>query len=295
LKRYWIILSLLFGLTIPVEAGIEYRARTWQEGQQKNKQAEMTVWARIDGDNARIAFEESGNPWMTSGSYLLTTDAGETLFLVKPEDKTYGEFDLDAIMQMLGALSESGVVDFQIENPQVETLERGPGKTVADLATEHARYRTTYDMQIKVLGFKNRQNVQTVQDVWYTTAVRDAAMGVWLRKEPPRTGTDLDRLIDLEIDKIEGFPLETLTTTINTGKKGKQTTITTHMLVSELDRGASFPAGTFVIPADFTPVELMPTDAMLAGGDQSPADGEEPEKKGGMLGRFKKFGKKKDG
>jgi hypothetical protein len=255
----------------------------------------MSVRAKIDGDNARIEFEESASPWMTSGSYLLTTDAGQTLFLVNPEEKTYGAFDLDEVMKMLGSLSDSGVIDFQIENPQLETLERGPGKTVAGLATEHARYRTSYDMRMKILGFKTTQNVQTVQDVWYTTAVGDAGMGVWLRKEPPRTGTDLDELIDLEVAKIEGFPLETVQTTINTGKKGKQTTTTTHMLVSDLQQGASFPAGTFVIPADYTEMQLMPTEAMMAAGQESPSDDEGEEQKGGLLGRFKKFGKKKDG
>ena len=83
--------------------------------------------------------------------------------------------------------------------------------------------------------------------------------------------------------------------TITTGKKGKQTTTTTHMLVSELQQGASFPAGTFVIPADFTEMQLMPTEAMMAAGQESPSDDEGEEQKGGMFGRFKKFGKKKDG
>jgi hypothetical protein len=294
MRKLCTILTLALGLAMPLEAGIEYKARTWQEGQQAANQAEMTVWARIDGDNARVEFQESGNPWMTEGSYLLTTDAGKTLYLVKPEEKTYGEFDLDQVMQMLGALSESGVIDFQIENPRLETLESGPGKTVAGLATEHARYRTTYDMRMKILGFKKMQRIETVQDVWYTTAVRDAAMGVWLRKEPPRTGTDLDQLIDLEVSKIKGFPLETAETMITTGKKGRQTTTTTRMRVSEMNRGASFAAGIFVIPSDYTAVQIMPTEAMMAGGQQQPGD-EEGEKKGGVLGRFKKFGKKKDG
>jgi hypothetical protein len=292
-------LTLAVGLALPVEAGIEYRARTWQEGAQKNKQMESTVQALIDGAKARIQFEDSGNPWMPAGSYLLTTDAGQAIHLVKPADKTYGEFDLDAVMQMLGTLSESGLINFEVDNAKVEMLERGPDKDVAGVATSHARYRTSYDMKIKVLGMGRMQHVETVQDVWTTKKLGDAAMGIWLRKEPPRTGTELDELVDLELSKIEGFPLETVSTTTTTGKKGKNgSTTTTHTLVSELRQDVSFPAGTFEIPADYTRTQLMPTEAMMAGGGQEGAADEpagEEEEKGGLLGRFKKFGKKKDG
>ncbi len=298
MKRVWITLTLAVGLVVPVEAGIEYRARTWQEGAQQNEQMESTVTASIDGDKARIQFEDSGNPWMPAGSYLLTTDAGQTIQLVKPADKTWGEFDLDAVMQMLGTLSESGLINFEVDNAQVEMLERGPGKEVAGVATSHARYRTSYDMKIKVLGMGRTQHMETIQDVWYTKELSDAAMGIWLRKEPPRTGTELDELVDLEVSKIEGFPLESVSTTTTTGKKGKASTTTTRTLVSELRRGVSFPTGTFVIPSDYTRTQLMPTEAMLGGGGQQGAADQqagEEEEKGGLLGRFKKFGKKKDG
>ena len=298
MKRTWTSLIVALALAAPLRAGIEYEARTWQEGQQANKQAEISVHGMIDGDNARIEFVESGNPWMSQGTYLLTTDAGQTLQLVNPQEKTYGEFDLDSVMQMLGALGESGIVSFEIENPRVETLAQGPGKTVAGVATKHARYRTSYEMRMKIMGFKNTQSVQSTQDVWYTEGLSDAAMGVWLRKEPPRTNTDLDRLIDLEVSKIQGFPLETVDTTVTTGKKGKQTTTTTRMQVTKLSRGVSFAASTWVIPDDYTPIQMNPAEAVMAGGQPPPeqSDGEEKEEEeGGIMGRFKKFGRKKDG
>ena len=295
MKRFWMTLALAASLAMPAAAGIEYEARTWQEGQQADEKAAMTVAAKVEGDNARIEFRQSGNPWMSEGSYLLTNDAGGTLYLVKPADQTYGEFDLDVVMQMLGSLSESGLVKLEIENPRVEVLERGPGKTVAGMDTRHVRYRTTYEMKIKVLGMGRKQQVETVQDVWYTDELGDAAMGVWLRKEPPRTGTELDELVDLELSKIEGFPLETVTTDISTGKKGKQATTTTHMQVTEMSRGVSFAAGTFDLPEGYTPVQMMPTEEMMAAGQQPPPEGEEGEEEaqGGLMGRLKKFGKKK--
>ena len=66
-KRLWIACTLALGLAWPALAGIEYKARTWQEGDQANKQSEMTVHSMVDGDSARIEFRESGNPWMSEG------------------------------------------------------------------------------------------------------------------------------------------------------------------------------------------------------------------------------------
>ncbi len=292
MKRLYTALILALALALPLEAGVEYKARSWQEGKQANAEADITVWARVDGDKARIEFQQSGNPWMTEGSYLLTSDAGQTLFLVNPEEKSYGEFDLDVIMKMLSALTDSGLIDVRIENPSVEALPAGPGKTVAGMTTRHARYRTSYDMQLKVLGMKNRQSIERIQDIWYTDEVPDAAMAVWLRKEPPRTNTELDKLIDLEVEKIQGFPLEIVETMTSTGRKGKQTTTVSRTQVSEIERGVSFPAGLFEIPEGYTPVQMMPTEEMMAAGEQRP-ESEEGEEKGGLMGRFKKFGRKK--
>jgi len=298
-KKPWILLPLLAALALPAAAGVEYRARSWQEGEQKNKQAESNVHASIEGDKAKILFEDSGNEMMPAGSYLLTTDGGQTIHLVKPEDKTYGEFDLEAIFQMMGALSESGMMKFEIDNARVESLPSGSGKTVAGVATEHARFRTNYDMTIKVMGMGRAQHVETLQELWYSEALSDAAMGIWLRKEPPKTNTELDELIALEVGKIRGMPLEAITRTTTTGKKGKQTTTVNHTLVSDLRQGVSFPAATFVIPDDYRLVQMMPTTGMMAGGqpaEQSEGgEQESEEEEGGLLGRFKKFGKKNGG
>ena len=43
MKRTWISLTVALALAAPLSAGVEYEARTWQEGQQANKQAEMIV------------------------------------------------------------------------------------------------------------------------------------------------------------------------------------------------------------------------------------------------------------
>ncbi len=141
------------------------------------------------------------------------------------------------------------------------------------------------------MGIKKRQTIESVQDVWSTEALEDAALGVWLRT--PKTGhEDLDRLIELEATKIEGFPLEVIDRTTTTDKKGRSSTTVTHTLVTELEQGVAVPAGTFVIPPDYTQTQLMPTESMAAAAGDEEESAEEEEEKGGLLGRFKRLGKR---
>ena len=52
----------------------------------------MVVEAKIEGQNALITFTETSaaNPLLKAGSYLLTHDAGQTMFLVDPESVWWG-------------------------------------------------------------------------------------------------------------------------------------------------------------------------------------------------------------
>ncbi len=294
-------IALLVALALPLEAwaGLHYKSKTWQEGSQANDSMNMTVEGWVEGEGAKIVFSQSGNPWMPAGSYLVTQDGGRTLYLVDPEDKSYGVWDLDAIMKMAGGLlgGMKGVFSMEFDNPRVETLLEEPGGTLLGLPTTHYRYRTSYDLRMKVLGMNRSQSVETVQDIWFTEAIGDPAFGVWLRKEPPQTGhEDLDRLIALETSKIRGFPLKTVDQSTMTGKKGKETTTRTITEVVELERGVAIAPGTFTVPAGYTEKQIMPTGEMAAQGGEATADEEpEEEEKGGMFGRLKKRLKKDDG
>ena len=164
---------------------------------------------------------------MEKGSYLITTDGGETLFLVDPEEKTYTEWDLRAMMNMVGAVMEGmgGMFQIEISDPEVEKLLEENGETIVGLPTTHYRYRTAYTMDMKIMGMRrDPRSVEMVQDIWSTEEVADPALAVWLKREPPTMGnTGLEKLIDTEMSKMKGFPdLKTdPTESISTGQKGK--------------------------------------------------------------------------
>lgn len=256
----------LLGFAPQAVAGIYYKAVTTTDGSQGTFQVE--AW--VDGPKAKIQFEESGNPMTPAGSWLVTTDGGETLYLVNPEEKTYTRFDLAAMLQTLNQVMESmgPMMDFEIANPTVKKLSEEPGGTLLGLPATHYRYRTTYDMNLKIMGMKRSNSTEIVQDIWSTEAVDAAALGVWMRKGQPTGNESIDRLIQAEMDAIQGFPLKTVAVTTMTGGKkgGRQNTTRSETVVTELDQERSIPDSTFEIPAGYEETEMMPQGQQDEGG-----------------------------
>lgn len=257
-SRNSLVALLLLAVAPTALAGIRYTAVTTTEGPGGNQETKVDAW--VDGAAAKVVFRESATPTLEEGNYVVTTDGGKTLYLVNPKDKTYAEWNLDAMLQTFGNMMEAmgPMLKFQIDNVKVEELGSGPGPTMHGLPTTHSKFRTTYDMKIKVLGMGRANHVDSEQEIWSTRELGDPALGIWLRKDRPTGFGELDKLVKAEMDKVQGFPLKTVTRTTTTGQKGKreQTTVSTTE-VTELDRSASVPASTFEIPEGYTKSEAM--------------------------------------
>lgn len=273
----------------PGWSGIHYISRTYAEGENASEAATMEIEGWVDGDNAKILFTSSGNPMMGSGSYLLTRDGGSTLFLVNPQEETYVEWDLDKMMGMAGSMMEGmgGIFEMSFSNPSVETLLTEDGGTIVGMSTTHTKYKTSYTTVMKIMGMKRTSTIVSVEDIWSTDEVGDAAFGVWQRKGPPKTGNStLDELIATEMGKIKGWPLKTITESTTTTKKGKQSVSRTVMEVTSLAR-AKVPESTFEIPPGFQKIEMMIPGMMVAPSRDD--DQQQEEQSGGRFKRFKKM------
>lgn len=253
-----VVLALV--AAVPADAGYRYTAVTTVTSDQGNSRTEVEAW--IDGDKAKVVFTDaSGQPMFQEGSYMVTTDAGRTLFLVNPEDKTYSRLDLAAMMQSLNALVEStgGMVDLEFEDPEVEKLGQEPGEELLGYPTTKTRFRTAFDMTLKVMGMKNRNRSESVTEVWTTEALDDPAFGVWLRKEPIETGDPgFDDVIAASLETVQGFPLKTVSeTTMTGGRRGqRQTESRSETVVTALEE-TSVAASEFEIPEGYEETELM--------------------------------------
>jgi len=251
----------------PAFAGIHYKSVTHMEGgpQSRTAAGDMKGDTKVEGwaagDKARIEFRESANPMMKTGMFMITKDGGKTMYMVNPEDKTYVEWDLKAMLGTAGAVMNGmgALVKMDFSTPKIEKLAEEDGGTLLGLPTRHVRYRTSYTLTVKVLGMGNSSDVVSEQDIWTTQKLSDIALGAWLRADPPQTGNEqLDKLIASGREKIQGIPLKMITVSTNTDKKKGRTTVTRMtMEVTEINASTAVPPSSFEIPAGYKQTEMM--------------------------------------
>jgi len=281
-RRIALAVATVLVMAAPSFAGVVYSAKTTGEGAKGAEAQSSTVRAWVSEGNAKVLFEASQNPMTESGSYLITKDGGQTIYLVNPEDKTYAKWDLEAMMQLASGAMK--MVNLKITDPKVEKLGEGPGEPVIGVPTTRYKFRTSYGMQMKFFGMSQSNTIVQDEEIWAAPSLLDAGFGIWLRKTPPKSGDkDFDALMKSEMQKMTGFPLKRITVTTTTDKKGKQETTRTTMEVTEL-KMQPIPGSTFEIPADYKETELVPTGE----GEEGQQGSENPL--AGLFGKKKKSG-----
>ncbi len=256
--------AILASTTLPAAAAIHYRGTTETNNSAGAGNQRIVVDAIVAGNQARVQFLESNSPLLAKGGYLITKDGGKVILMVNPEDKTFTRWDPEAMLKLAGGVMNGmgGLVKMEFTQPKVEKLVDEDGGSLLGLPTHHVKIRTSYSMQVRVLGMKNQSDSVSVQDVWFTRSLNDAGLGVWLRRDPPKSGNaELDKLIVSQMGTIDGLPLKMITETTSTGgRKGDKTTTTkVSMEVTELDTHAPAPSpGSFDVPAGYKEVSMVP-------------------------------------
>jgi len=281
-----LLVGAAFLAAAPGFAGIHYKSTTRTESQGSRAQSsDVQAEGWVSGEKVKVAFLTSnGNPMAQAGTYILSKDGGKTIYLVNPQDKTYAEWSLQGMLGAVGAIMNGmgPLLKVQFADLKSTKLGEDDGGTVVGLPTKHYKYRTTYTMTVKVLGMGNTADVVSDQDIWATTKLTDAGLGVWLRAEPQRTGNaEFDKLIAAEAGRFQGFPLKVVSTSTSTPKKGDKTTTTRSTIeVTSLDASASIPASTFEIPAGYKETQIAPT--------RESEQENQKEEEGGLRGLLKR-------
>lgn len=251
-----LLVATLFA-PVAARAGFHFTSTTTVETPRGPQKTVTEAW--IDGDRGRVDFKESANPIVEAGSYMLTRDGGRTLILVNPEEKAYGEMSLDALLGSIGAVmgGMGPLLKIEISNPKVETLLDEAGPTMLGQPTRHLKFRSTYQMKVKVFGMGKANDVLTEEEYWVTDSLLDKSFGMWLRTGKAKTGNaDLDRLIATQTEKLKGVPLKSVTVSTTTQGGKSQKTVST-MEVTALDSFTKAPV-SFEIPTGYEEREMMP-------------------------------------
>lgn len=255
-------LALAFAaVPMSVDASFYYEAVTRVEGAGAGHSSTVAAW--VDGDRAMITFRDQDQTGMfDAGSYLLTTDAGATLYLVNPQERSYTEMDLEGLFNMVGNVMNAvgGVVRMEFTDFKKEKVSEAPGESILGYPTTHHHFDTGYTMSMAVLGMRNETHTETEYHIWCTPGFDAAGFHVWLRPDRFRTGhEELDQLIAQEYVSQDCLPLRTRAIETRSGNRGRSTTTTTTTEVTVL-REEQAPAGTFELPADY---EARPLSAFL--------------------------------
>ncbi|HEX7079700.1 MAG TPA: hypothetical protein VF329_01635 [Gammaproteobacteria bacterium] len=247
-------------VTGAAHAAYYYEAVTTVEGDGVGSQS-SSVRGWVDGANARIEFV-TGDPTglFSAGSYLLSNDGGETLYVVDPGARTVAEVDLAQIFRSVGALTEAtgGALKIEFSDFTTEQLGREAGAPIVGHATTRYRFKTGYTMSVGVLGFSRESRADTDLEISCTEEIDDAGFAVWLRPDRFRTGDeDIDRLIAQQVAIPGCVTLRNRSVTTMTAEGGRASTTTTTMEVTALREEAP-PEAAFVLPADYERTSFFP-------------------------------------
>ncbi len=248
-KTLAIFAGLAMALAPAVFAGWEYTSVSHGEAGQNHRMMDITVKAWVEGSKARVDFVQSRNPLLRPGTYLVTKDGGKTVSLVDPEAKTYAPWDMQNIAGAAGDAMK--MMGMKFANPKVETLLAENGGVIAGLPSKHYRLRTSYNLEMSLFGLQ--QSTATVRDdeLWTTTELKDSGLGLWLNERDLQTGNDeLDRMIQDQAARLDGFPLKRISTTTSKDSKGHERVTKMSTEVTEI-RKSSPDAALFEIPADY--------------------------------------------
>jgi len=291
--RRVIALSLLGLCLVPAARaakGFHYVADTVTTGTKMKEADRIRVEGWVEGPNAKIVFLEVGeaNPFLGEGKYILTHDGGETLYLVDPKENTHAKFDLSEVLGFAGAFMDSGLFDMDVSNHSIELLEKRDGPRMHGYDTEYRRYRTSYDLEIKIMGMKRGDHYVMESEIWSAETLDAAGFQAWMR--PRKTGFEaIDTLMEGELQKVHGFPFKSVTTTRTQGTKKKGRTMETISTTEVIEFEALNVAdSTFALSPDSQEISLIGLGAMEV---RDSEDGPKDEEKGGLMKRFRKIRK----
>ncbi|HEY0371107.1 MAG TPA: hypothetical protein VGD79_03860, partial [Thermoanaerobaculia bacterium] len=190
------------------------------------------------------------------GTYVVTTDGARRLLFVDPSNQWFTEVNTASVATALGA----GNIKISNLKSSVETRDDRP--VIAGYPTEHTRLTITYDIAVTMKSIPLKQHIKTEVDTWATGQFPSPTAMAFL--SGMRTGNvELDRLLDVESTRLQGFALRQIVTTRAEAdlppsrseiKTPMSRTIIREMWVTSI-REVPPDAALFTVPANYRPSE----------------------------------------
>lgn len=263
MSRAILALFLLLTLSLPAAAGVYYKAETRTEGDYVGT-SQVEAW--VDGRKVRMVMHGDGG--LPGNGYLLTSDAGTTVYLVNPEERTYSRWNIDEMMATAGSAMNmvKGMMNMEFSDPQVTRLAEKPDGKLLGQPVTFTHYRTAYTMKMSMFGMGSSTSVIEEDRIWTTEGFPDEGMRFWTSLRGASTGNEaIDKRVQSEMEKLQGFPLKRITEVTSTDDQGNTRLTRTTLAVTELKQ-QGVAASEFEIPAGFRETSMM--EAVGQGGGQ---------------------------
>lgn len=121
----------------------------------------------VSGSRARIEIDEKDGD-KAGHDYLLVTDSGRTVIVVKPEEREYSVVE-GAEFERVVARAMRAVdlfLTMNVDNVNISTESLGPGGNVAGFETQRFRMTQEYSLEVGMLGFTEQGRHQVITDFW---------------------------------------------------------------------------------------------------------------------------------
>ena len=276
MRRMLMTMVAVLACVSVAQAGVSYSATTRAKDARGREKEVSKMRAVVDGLDARIDVASHSGP-VPNGGYLLTRDGGKTVTMVDPKKKTYMKWDIDKLAGIAGSIMQgsSGLLNMSVTNHKNEKLLDEKGATLLGVPTRHYKFRTRYSMEISIMGFGQKSDVETEQEIWAGQGLADDATALWKRITSFKTGIEaIDKLVAMETGKVKGFPLKTIVISRTTDSRGRKQTTETITEVTEM-KPYSPAKKVFEIPENFTEEE-MEIPGMTSGGADVKPGGNDP-------------------
>ena len=278
-------------VTLQAQDGLYLEQRMSTEQQRDHDESHMRSW--VQGERFRMEFTDGEGPLFSAGTYMLSSDGGQTSYLVDPAAQTYTRVSpaeiaeqlfagLTAVEDANGGSASGQMVDIQFTDVFSEDLGTTPGEPVLGYPTTIHRVRSGYTMELKVLFMTHRQSVETVTELWVTDEVASPRLSAWFDIGTVTGNEDLDAGLVDPLAAVSGTVLRSVhETTVRAGRRGRPQHSRSVMEVTAL-RQESVDSSLFELPSGFAEQSL----AMRVGGAEMPAATvRAPEGSGGAMRR----------
>lgn len=215
--------------------------------------------AEVLDDVVRISFEGRGHRERDRrDEYLLVTDGGRQVAIVKPSERQYSVITADSLARTVqaGLSAVSRFVDVKLGGLQVEGTRIGDADTIAGHATERYRMSQRYRIEMRVFGARPTLRGTLTADFWVSPTLRIPGNPFFdfialIPNALAMQSADYVRESVAARARLFGsLPLRTVATLDMTDADGKVTRSVTTIEVSEVRR-ASLEPGRFEIPASY--------------------------------------------